>query len=211
MRLGVLISGRGSNLQALIDATCDDAFPATLAVVVSNEAGAGGLKRAQSAGIPTVVVSHRDVKPKAAFEAQLTETFHQYKVDLVCCAGFMRLLSEAFDTDWKDRLINIHPSLLPSFRGLDVHARALSAGVKVSGCTVHYVRVEMDDGPIIGQAAVPVLSGDTPERLATRVLEAEHQLYPACVRAIAEGRTRIQGGRVIVDGEPRPIALSSLG
>jgi phosphoribosylglycinamide formyltransferase-1 len=190
-KVGVLISGRGSNLQALLDACADPAYPAKIVLVVSNRAGAQGLARAEAAGVPTRVIAHRDFPGRAEFDTAVTTALEQAGVDLVCMAGFMRIVTESFIGHWKDRLINIHPALLPAFPGLDTHARALATGVKLHGCTVHLVRFEVDTGPIIGQAAVPVLPDDTPEALAARVLKAEHALYPHCLRLIAEGRVRI--------------------
>ena len=192
-RVGVLISGRGSNLQALLDACADGAFPAEIALVISDQAAAPGLERAASAGVPSQVIARRDHPDKAAHDAAMTAALEAAGVELVCLAGFMRLLSEAFVDHWRDRLINIHPSLLPLFPGLDTHDRALAAGVKLHGCTVHFVRFEMDSGPIVGQAAVPVLPGDDSATLAARVLAAEHQLYPHCLRLVAEGRIEIRG------------------
>ena len=188
-----MISGRGSNLQALLDACADPAYPAEIALVVSNVSGAYGLTRAQTAGVSTQVIDHRDFPDRDTFDAAVTAAFEGAGVDLICMAGFMRLVTAGFVAHWRDRLINIHPSLLPLFPGLDTHARALAAGVKLHGCTVHFVRTEMDSGPIIGQAAVPVLPGDTADTLAARVLEAEHRLYPHCLRLVAEGRITVRG------------------
>jgi phosphoribosylglycinamide formyltransferase-1 len=202
LKLGVLISGRGSNLQALIDATADSSFPAEIALVISNRADAGGLARAEAAGIATKVIPHKEFASREAFDAALDAALHQAGVGLVCLAGFMRLLTAGFSQGWHDRLINIHPSLLPSFKGLDSHAQALAAGVRFSGCTVHFVRPEMDAGPIILQAAVPVHDGDDEDALAARILEAEHKCYPLAVRLIAEGRIRIVDEIVrVADGE----------
>ena len=200
LRIGVLISGRGSNLQALIDAAADPAYPAEIVLVLSNQADAKGLERAAMADIATGVISHRDFAERAPFDAALTTALEQAGVELVCLAGFMRILGAGFVDHWAGRLINIHPSLLPAFPGLDTHARALDAGVKLHGCTVHHVRPAVDSGPIIGQAAVPVLPGDTPDVLAGRVLAAEHRLYPACLRLVAEGRARLVGDRVEIEG-----------
>ncbi|TWA87595.1 phosphoribosylglycinamide formyltransferase-1 [Azospirillum brasilense] len=201
LKVGVLISGRGSNLQALIDACAAPDFPAEIALVLSNKADAYGLERAASAGVPVAVVSHRDFPgDKRAFEEAMDARLRAAGVELVCLAGFMRLLSPWFVERWHDRMINIHPSLLPSFKGLDTHQRALDAGVRFHGCTVHYVRSEMDEGPIIAQAAVPVLPGDDADRLSARVLEAEHRLYPQALRLIAEGRARVEDGRVTLSG-----------
>lgn len=202
LKLGVLISGRGSNLQALIDATSDPTFPAEIVLVISNKADAGGLARAEAAGIATVVVPHKQYPDRETFDMALDAALRGAGVGLVCLAGFMRLLSSTFAERWHDRLINIHPSLLPSFKGLDSHGQALAAGVRFSGCTVHFVRPEMDAGPIILQAAVPVHDDDDEDRLATRILEAEHRCYPLAVKLIAEGRisivneiVRVSGGR----------------
>ena len=193
LRVGVMISGRGSNMLALIEACAAPDFPAEIVLVVSNEPGAPGLARAEAAGVATQAIPHRDYAGRAAFDAAVTAAFEAAGVELVCMAGFMRLVSEGFVAHWHDRLINIHPSLLPLFKGLESHAQALAAGVKLHGCTVHFVRHEMDSGPIIGQEAVPVRPGDTPDRLAARVLEAEHRLYPRCLRLVAEGRVRVSG------------------
>lgn len=201
LKVGVLISGRGSNLQALIDACAAPDFPAEIALVLSNKADAYGLERATAAGVPVAVVSHRDFPgDKRAFEEAMDARLREAGVELVCLAGFMRLLSPWFVERWHDRMINIHPSLLPSFKGLDTHQRALDAGVRFHGCTVHYVRTEMDEGPIIAQAAVPVLPGDDADRLSARVLDAEHRLYPQALRLIAEGRARVEDGRVTPSG-----------
>lgn len=199
LKLGVLISGRGSNLQALLERAEDAAYPAEVVVVISNNADALGLQRAQAAGIPALAIDHRGFPSREAFEAKLDEALADAAVQLVCLAGFMRRLTPWFVERWRDRLINIHPSLLPAFPGLDTHRRALEAGVRVTGCTVHYVRAEVDDGPIIAQAAVPIASDDTEESLTARVLAAEHRLYPTVVRLIAEGRAKVQGGRVVLD------------
>ena len=192
-RVGVLISGRGSNLQALLDAAVDPAYPAEVALVVSSKADAQGLSRAERAGIPTRVIPRRDFANRGGCDAAMTAALEEAEAELVCMAGFMRLVSESFVAHWKDRLINIHPSLLPLFPGLETHARALAAGVKLHGCTVHYVRPEMDQGPIIGQAAVPVSPGDTEESLAARVIATEHRLYPHCLRLVAAGRVKVVG------------------
>lgn len=200
LKVGVLISGRGSNLQALIDATKAPDFPASITTVISNRGDAKGLKRAEAAKIPTQVISHKSFKTLEDFEDALDEALEAAGVELICLAGFMRLLSKEFVTKWKGRVINIHPSLLPSFKGLHVHERVLDAGARISGCTVHFVRPEMDDGPIIVQAAVPVLSDDTPDSLAERILGWEHQIYPRAVRYIAEKRVRINGDKVLITG-----------
>ena len=185
MRVGVLISGRGSNLKALLDDLAKPDAPAQIVHVVSNKAAASGLQHADSSGVSTSVVDHRGFDDKPAFEAALTAALEQAEVDLVCLAGFMRVLGPDFVERWAGRLINIHPSLLPAYRGLDTHARAIADGAAESGCTVHYVTQELDGGPIIAQRRVAVFADDTPETLAARILEQEHQLYPQVVRAIA--------------------------
>ena len=202
LRLGVLISGRGSNLQALIDAAATADYPAEIAVVIANDPDAFGLERARRAGIATRSIDHRGFAGRAAFEDALTAALEASNVDLVCLAGFMRLLTDGFVRRWWDRLINIHPSLLPAFRGLHTHRQVLAAGARFAGCTVHFVRPAMDDGPIIVQAVVPVHADDDEDRLAARVLVAEHRIYPLAVRLFAEGRLRVEGGRVTVgDGQ----------
>jgi phosphoribosylglycinamide formyltransferase 1 len=200
LKLGILISGRGTNMQALIDACSDPAFPAEIALVISNRPAAGGLARAQRAGVATLTIPHGDFPDRAAFDDAVDMALRAAGVELVCLAGFMRLLSPAFVEGWGDRIVNIHPSLLPAFKGAHAHADALAAGVRLSGCTVHIVRPAMDDGPILVQAAVPVLPADTEETLAARVLQAEHRCYPFAVRAIAEGRVSIDGTRAIIAG-----------
>jgi phosphoribosylglycinamide formyltransferase-1 len=208
LKLGVLISGRGSNLQALIDAAADPSYPAEIVIVISNKADALGLVRAAEAGIATRVIPHREFPDRAAFDAALDTSLRDAGVELVCLAGFMRLLTPGFAQFWHNRLINIHPSLLPAFKGLSPHADALAAGVRFSGCTVHYVRPEMDAGPIILQAAVPVLDGDSEDDLAARILAAEHRSYPLAVRLIAEGRVRVADERVfIADAVPPDLGL----
>jgi len=187
LKVGVLISGRGSNLQALLDACADPAFPAEIALVISNVPGAHGLDRAEKAGVPTLTIDHKDFPDRASFDARMDQSLRAAGIELVCLAGFMRLLSDGFVEGWRGRMINIHPSLLPSFKGLRTHAQALAAGVKLHGCTVHYVTPSLDDGPIIAQGAVPVLEGDSEESLAERVLAVEHRIYPLALRMIAEG------------------------
>ena len=199
-KVGVLISGRGSNLQALLAAGAEPDFPAEIVLVVSNKPDAQGLAHAARAGVATRVVPRRDFARREDCDAAMTAALEEAGVELVCMAGFMRLLSAAFVAHWRDRLINIHPSLLPLFPGLDTHARALAAGVKLHGCTVHFVRLEMDTGPIVGQAAVPVLPGDTEDALAARVLEAEHRLYPHCLRLVAGGRVEVVGEMAAIAG-----------
>jgi len=204
LALAVLISGRGSNLQALIDAGRDPAYPAEIKLVISNKAGALGLERAAEADIPTLVIDHKAFETRAAFDAEMTKAMEAAGVELVCLAGFMRLLSEEFVAHWLDRMINIHPSLLPAFKGLDVQQRAIDAGARFSGCTVHYVRHEMDTGPILAQAAVPIYADDDADALARRILEKEHVIYPLAVKWIAEGRVTITDERAVIDGVAAP-------
>ena len=204
LRIAVLISGRGTNLQSLIDACAETDFPAEIGLVISNNPGAKGLGRAERAAIPCRVVDHRPFSGREAFERALDSALGEAGAELVCLAGFMRLLTPWFVERWRDRLINIHPSLLPAFPGLDTHARVLAAGARISGCTVHFVRPEMDNGPILVQAAVPVTEGDDEARLAARVLEAEHRCLPFAVRLIAEGRVRVAGERCVVKGAGEP-------
>jgi len=185
LKVGVLISGRGSNLQALLDACADPAFPAEIALVISNVAAAEGLDRAAKAGVATLAIDHKDFPDRESFDAKMDEALRAAGIELVCLAGFMRLLSTGFVEGWRGRMINIHPSLLPAFKGLHTHAQALAAGVAEHGCTVHWVTPALDDGPAILQGRVPVLAGDTVETLAARVLEAEHRLYPEALRLIA--------------------------
>ena len=189
-KVGVLISGRGSNLKSLIQACRDPSFPAEIVLVISNVAGAGGLAHAANANIPTTVIPHKTFESREAFDAAIDAALRDAGVDLVCEAGFMRIHSAGFVRAWEGRLINIHPSLLPAFKGTHVHEQAIAAGVKMSGCTVHFVAAEVDSGPIIAQSAVPVLEGDTPETLAARVLEEEHKLYPLALKRVIEGRVR---------------------
>lgn len=190
-RVGILISGRGSNMTALIEAARAPDYPAEIACVLSNRPQAEGLAKAQVAGVPARAIDHTKHASRAAFEAELDAALASFGVDLVACAGFMRLLTPAFVERWHNRMLNIHPSLLPAFRGLNTHTRALEAGVKITGCTVHLVRPDVDDGPIIAQAAVPVLEGDSAESLAARVLQAEHKLYPHALALLAAGKVQI--------------------
>lgn len=192
-RVGVLISGRGSNLRALIEACKAPAFPAEIVLVLSNVPRAQGLAHAEGASIPTHTIDHTDFPSREAFDAALGEALDEARVELLCNAGFMRLHTEKFVRRWWNRHLNIHPSLLPAFPGLHTHARALEAGAKISGCTVHFVRPQMDTGPIVAQAAVPVVPGDTEESLAARVLSAEHRLYPHALRLVASGAVRVEG------------------
>jgi phosphoribosylglycinamide formyltransferase-1 len=197
-RVAVLISGRGSNMMSLIAAARESDYPADIVCVLSNRPEAEGLSKAAAAGIRTGAFDHKSYGSREGFEADLDKALRAVEVDVVACAGFMRLLSPAFVGAWHDRMLNIHPSLLPAFRGLDTHARALAAGVKVTGCTVHIVRPEVDSGPIIAQAAVPVLDGDTEETLSARVLAAEHLLYPHALSLFASGAITVADDRTIL-------------
>ena len=199
LKLAILISGRGSNMQALIGACRRGDVDAEIALVLSNRADAAGLSYAAAAGIATRVVPHGDYPDRASFDRALNEALAEAGVGFICLAGFMRLLTPEFTARWQDRMINIHPSLLPAFPGLHTHRRALEAGVKLAGCTVHFVRFETDTGPIIAQAAVPVLPGDDEESLAARVLAAEHRLYPLALGLVAAGRVRVVEERTIID------------
>ena len=201
-RAAVLISGRGSNMVALLEAAANDpAYPAEFALVLSNRPDAGGLGRAAAFGVPTAIVESRAFRgDRAGFEAAMGTVLAEHRVDLIALAGFMRVLTEGFVRRWSGRLVNIHPSLLPAFPGLDTHARARAAGVRLHGCTVHRVGQGVDEGPILAQAAVPVLAGDTAESLAARVLAEEHRLYPAALAWLAAGRVRLEGGQAVVAG-----------
>ena len=174
-------------MSALIDAGRDLNYPAEVALVLSNQADAPGLKIAQAANIPTKVISHNDFESRVLFDSAITNEMAASNIQLICLAGFMRLLSAEFCQRWKDKIINIHPSLLPAFKGLDVHERMLEAGVRIAGCTVHFVRPAMDEGPILVQAAVPIAEDDTPDSLSERILQQEHRIYPLAVRLIADG------------------------
>ncbi len=204
VKVAVLISGRGSNLKALIDAAAAADYPAEIALVISNRADAGGLDYARDAGIRHVVINHRGFADRDSFDSALEAAIVDAGADLICLAGFMRLLGSAFSLRWQDRILNIHPSLLPAFRGLDTHERVLAAGVRFTGCTVHFVRPEMDDGPIIIQGVVPVLPDEDPERLAARVLAVEHRIFPLALAWAASGRLSVRDGRVIVAGGTAP-------
>jgi phosphoribosylglycinamide formyltransferase 1 len=203
-RIAILISGRGSNMQALLEAT----LPGKVSVVVSNNPEAAGLLVAREKGVPTVVVNHRDYADRASFERALAEAIDAYSPDLVVLAGFMRILTPQFVQLYAGRSINIHPSLLPAFTGIHTHRRALEEGVRLHGCTVHFVTPELDHGPIIAQAAVPVLPDDTESTLGARVLREEHRILPQVVRWFLEGKLKIQGNRVHISGDvrlPQPI------
>jgi len=206
-RTAVLISGRGSNLQALMEACAAPDASAEIALVISNRADAAGLRHASAAGIPAETIPHGAFATQVGFENAIDRTLHEHGIALVCLAGFMRVLSPWFVERWRDRLLNIHPSLLPAFRGMDTHRRVLEAGVRFTGCTVHMVRAEVDDGPIIVQAVVPVRPDDSEESLAARVLEVEHRCYPLALELVASGRVQVVDERVTIAGALAPDAL----
>jgi len=195
--LGVLISGRGSNLQAIIDAIAGGRLNARVAVVISNRADAAGLERARAAGIETVVLPHKAYPDRAAYDRALATALKSRGVELVCLAGFMRLLGEGFIAEFPNAVLNVHPSLLPAFPGVDGQRQALEHGVKIAGATVHFVTADLDAGPILLQAAVPVLDGDTEETLSTRILAEEHRIYPEAIARVLAGGWQIQGRRVV--------------
>ena len=196
-RVAVLISGRGSNLQSLVDAAKAPDYPAEIALVVSNKENAAGLCVAQNAGIPARVIPHQNFASREEFDRAIDAALREAKIDLVAEAGFMRIHSEWFAKTWEGKLLNIHPSLLPLFPGIRVHQQALDAGVKESGCTVHFIVPELDSGPIVAQAAVPVLPGDTTETLAARILVEEHRIYPEALKLVAEGKVILRDGKAI--------------
>lgn len=203
-RVAVLFSGRGSNLRSLLAAASAEDFPAEIVLVVSNRADAGGLAIAAEFGVPSQVIGHRGFASRAEHEQAIDAALMAAGVELVCLAGYMRLLTAAFVARWAGRMINVHPSLLPAFKGLDTHGRALAAGCRIHGATVHFVTADMDDGPIIAQAAVPVLAGDDPDALAARVLAAEHRIYPLALRLVAEGAISLgDDGRLTGSGTER--------
>jgi len=192
-RVAILISGRGSNMTALIDAAKASDYPAEIVLVISNIANAGGLAKAAESGIETATIASKPFgKDREAFERKLHDALLSHKIDIVCLAGFLRLLTPWFVAQWDGKMINIHPALLPSYRGLHTHERALADGVKIHGATVHFVVPEMDSGPIIMQGAVAVLDNDTPDTLAARVLAVEHRIYPDALRLVASGQTRVE-------------------
>jgi phosphoribosylglycinamide formyltransferase-1 len=205
LKTAVLISGRGSNMQALVAACSTGAAPAEIVLVLSNVPDAAGLKFAEDAGIPTVAIDHRQFADRETFEQKITSCLLDAKIELVCLAGFIRLFNASFFDTWRDRLINIHPSLLPAYKGLDTHARVIAEGARFTGCTVHFVRPEMDNGPIIVQAAVPVASDDDADSLAKRVLDAEHRIYPLALRYIAEGRVTVENDLVRIKSAQTPM------
>jgi phosphoribosylglycinamide formyltransferase-1 len=208
-RVAVLISGRGSNMAALIEAAKDKSYPAEIVLVVANRADAGGLHIARAAGVATAVVDHTNFgKDRAGFERALQALLEANRIDIVCLAGFMRLLTPWFVGQWTGRLLNIHPALLPAFKGLDTHRHALQAGAKVHGATVHFVVAEMDSGPIVAQGAVAVHADDTEASLAARVLAVEHRIYPLALKLLAQGRVAVADGRCLIDGVAVPDAGS---
>jgi phosphoribosylglycinamide formyltransferase 1 len=206
-RTAVLISGRGSNMQALVERARDPSYPAEIVLVLSNRPDASGLSFAKENKIPCAVADHKIYAGREEFERAMQILLELHRVELVCLAGFMRMLTPWFVGQWQGRLLNIHPALLPAYRGLDTHARALADGVKIHGCTVHFVLPALDEGPIIAQAAVAVLDSDTPESLAARVLLEEHVIYPAALATVAEGRLRVEGNRVYC-GDPVTLPTS---
>ena len=200
-RVAILISGRGSNMAALIDAAKAHDFPAEIAVVISNRADAAGLDRAKASGVATELIESKPFgKDRAAFETVLEQKLKQHRIELICLGGFMRLFTAEFVQRWYGRMLNIHPSLLPSFPGLDPHGQALKAGVKISGATVHFVIPETDAGPIVMQGAVPVRDDDTSEALSERILTIEHRIYPEALRLLASGRLRLEGDLCKIEG-----------
>ena len=196
-RVGILISGRGSNMQALVRAAQDPAFPAEITVVISNRPAAPGLDFARAQGIATEDVDHESYASRDSFDQALDAALKRHHVELIACAGFMRIMTPGFVDQWRDRMINIHPSLLPAYKGLHTHERALADGATRHGCTVHLVRNNVDDGPILAQASVPVLKSDTPETLAARVLDAEHKIYPRALALLASGAIRVEGEKIV--------------
>ncbi len=200
MKVAILISSRGSNMQALVRASKQDGFPAEIVTVLSNNPDAAGLDFAKENDIPTKVINHRDYENREDFDTDVSKYLTEQKVDLICLAGFMRLLTPDFVNRWRDRIINIHPSLLPAFKGLHVHERAIESGTRFTGCTVHFVRPEMDDGPIVVQAVVPILTGDTADILADRILVQEHRIYPLALKLIAERKVKVHGSIATIVG-----------
>ena len=208
-RVAVLISGRGSNMVALLEAAARPEYPAEIVLVLSNRADSAGLARAEALGVATAIVESQG-RERAEFEAAMSTVLADHRIEILALAGFMRVLTEGFVRAWEGRMINIHPSLLPSFPGLDTHARALAGGVRLHGCTVHLVSAGVDEGPILAQAAVPVLPDDTETALAARVLAEEHRLYPAALAWLAEGRVRLEGRRALVaEGPVSPLPMGA--
>jgi len=206
LKTAVLISGRGSNMRALVETCSTRDAPAEIVMDLSNVADAAGLKFAEDAGIPTTTIDHRQFPDRETFEQKITACLIDCDVELVCLAGFMRLLTASFVNTWRDRLINIHPSLLPAYKGLDTHARVIADGARFTGCTVHFVRPEMDTGPIIVQTKIPVALDDDADSLAKRVLEAEHKIYPLALKYIAERRVTIENEIVRIEGADAPMS-----
>ena len=198
LKLGVIISGKGSNLKSLIEATKKNNFPAEIVIVIANVPNIAGIEIAKEASLPVCTINHNDFNNRELFEKEIHAVLINARVELICLAGFMRILTDHFIQLWLNKIINIHPSLLPSFKGLNTHERAIKSGAKFSGCTVHFVRPEMDSGPIIIQAAVPINQEDTPATLANRILVAEHKIYPRAVKLIASKRVFIKNNRVSV-------------
>jgi phosphoribosylglycinamide formyltransferase-1 len=209
-RVAILISGRGSNMAALLEAARDPAYPAEIVLVLSNRPEAAGLARAAASGIPTQAIDHTAFGDRAGFDAALDAALRAAAVDLVCLAGFMRILTTEFVAAWAGRMLNIHPSLLPLFKGTHTHRQALEAGVRLHGCTVHFVVPELDAGPIVAQAAIPVRQDDDPDSLADRVIVQERRLYPAVLALVAGGRARLEDGRVVIAEPPAEGVLFSL-
>jgi phosphoribosylglycinamide formyltransferase-1 len=197
VRTAVLISGRGSNLQALIQACAVKNFPAEIVLVISNVPCAGGLEFAAEAGIACQTISHKNFASREEFDTAIDVALKEAEAEIVCLAGFMRILSDGFARKWEGRILNIHPSLLPAYKGVRVHERVIEAGEKMSGCSVHFVVPELDAGPVVAQESVPVLPGDAPDVLAARVLEAEHRLYPQALKLVAEGKVKLENGRAV--------------
>ena len=207
-RTAILISGRGSNMRSLIEAAADPSYPAEIVLVLSNRPEAEGLSLAKELGVATAAVDHKIHAGRESFEASLQVLLDLHRVELICLAGFMRLFTPSFVRAWEGRLINIHPALLPAYRGLHTHERALADGAKIHGCSVHFVVPAMDEGPIIAQAAVAVLDSDTPQTLAHRVLEQEHVIYPAALAAVASGQIKLVGDQVVADRPLREFGRS---
>jgi phosphoribosylglycinamide formyltransferase-1 len=211
-RVAVLISGRGSNMASLVEAAKDKSYPAEIVLVVSNRPDAAGVAYARNAGIATTIINHTDYgKNREAFERALQAVLEGSGIEIVCLAGFMRILTPWFIARWEGRLLNIHPALLPAFKGLHTHEKAIATGAKTHGATVHFVTADMDSGPIVCQAAVPVLAGDTAETLATRVLAVEHKIYPLALKWLAEGRLKISEGTCRLEGGHVPKGVSLPG
>ena len=198
LRLAIPISGNGTNLQSLIDSCSDQLFPAKIVIVLSNNPQAKGLLKAGKAGIETMVIEERCFGTQSQYDAELSKIFKTKGIDLICLAGFMRLLSKSFCTMWHNKLINIHPSLLPAFKGLNAPKQAFDAGARFSGCSVHYVRPKIDSGPVIIQAVVPIMGNDTLKSITMKILEEEHRIYPEAIRLIADKKLNIQNGKVVI-------------